>query len=82
MAPVIADCGYGNETQFRERVTALGLRYAVGVQKTTTVWPAGRGPLPPAQWKGNGWPPTRLRRDPQHQPVTVYDLARSLPKGV
>ena len=79
LAPVIADCGYGNETAFRERVTALGLRYAVGVQKTTTVWPAGRGPLPPAEWTGQGRPPTRLRRDAQHQPVAVAAVARGLP---
>jgi SRSO17 transposase len=79
VAPVIADCGYGHETEFRERVTELGLRYAVGVQKTTTVWPPGRGPLPPAPWKGNGRPPTRLRRDAQHQPAAVAELARSLP---
>jgi SRSO17 transposase len=77
-APVIADCGYGNETEFRERVTALGLRYAVGVQETTTVWPAGSGPLPPAAWAGQGRPPTRLRRDEAHQPVAVGDLARRL----
>ena len=53
----------------------MGLRYAVGVLATTRVWSQGRGPLPPPARSGNGRPPTRLRRDPEHQPVTVKELA-------
>jgi SRSO17 transposase len=33
---VIADAGYGAETQFRTRLTELGLRYVVGVKSTNT----------------------------------------------
>jgi SRSO17 transposase len=80
VAPVVAECGYGNETHFRERLRGLGLQYAVGVQKSTTVWPAGSGPLPPAPWTGKGRPPARLRRDAQHQPLSVEALAQRLPR--
>ncbi len=37
-APVLADAAYGNDSQFREGLTELGLEYVVGVQKSTTVW--------------------------------------------
>ena len=29
-APVLGDAGYGNDTQFRDGVTALGLLYVLG----------------------------------------------------
>jgi SRSO17 transposase len=79
-APVIADAGYGNDTAYRDRLTALGVVYAVGVQPTTTVWAPGSGPLPPTPWSGRGRPPTRLRRDEAHQPLAVRELALALPK--
>lgn len=34
---VLADADYGNKSEFRERLEALGLEYAVAVQKTTCV---------------------------------------------
>jgi len=36
-APVLGDAGYGNDTQFREGVTALRLLYILGVSSSTTV---------------------------------------------
>ena len=72
---VLADAGYGNGSDFRDELTNLGLRYAVGVLSTTRVWPEGGGPLEPKPWSGRGRPPKRLRRDDQHRPVTVKDLA-------
>jgi len=72
---VAADAGYGNGAEFRDELTAMGLRYAVGVLATTRVWAEGRRPLPPPQWSGHGRPPTRLRRAPEHQPVTAKELA-------
>ncbi|MFO1350515.1 MAG: IS701 family transposase [Gammaproteobacteria bacterium] len=78
-APVLADAGYGNDTAYRERLTELGLRYAVGIHSTTTVWGPGRGPLPPKPGSGRGQKPTRLRRDEAHQPLTVRALALELP---
>ncbi len=44
---VLADAGYGVDTAFRDRLTELGLRYAVGVTGSVTVWPPEREPLPP-----------------------------------
>jgi SRSO17 transposase len=78
-APVLADAAYGNDSQFREGITELGLRYAVGVQSTTTVWKLGEGPLPKKQWTGTGRPPRLLQRDPQHTPEPVKAVALSLP---
>ena len=77
---VLADAGYGDEADFRVGVDALGLRCVLGIRSATTVWPPGEAPLPPAPWSGRGRPPTRLRRDPEHRPVSVKDLARGLPR--
>jgi SRSO17 transposase len=81
-APVLADAGYGNDTQFRGGVTGLSLLYVLGVSSSTTVWKPGEGPLPKKPWSGRGQPPKRLRRDPDHPPVSVVALAQSLPKKV
>ena len=75
---VLADAGYGNDTGFRAGVTDLELRYVMGVQGSTTVWPPGRGPLPPKPWSGRGRPTSRLRRDTDHRPMSAKDLATSL----
>jgi SRSO17 transposase len=77
-APVLADAAYGNDSQFREGLTELGLEYVVGVQKSTTVWRPGEAPLPAKRWKRRGRPPTLLRRDKHHQPISVKQLAESL----
>ena len=76
-APVLADAAYGNDSQFREGLTELHLAYVVGVQGTTTVWRCGELPCPRSV--GRGWtPPKLLRRDKQHQPISVKQLAESL----
>jgi len=72
---VTADAAFGNDTAFRDELTELNVRYAVGIQPTTSVWPEGKGPLPPAEWKGNGRRPSRPRRDDDHKPVSVKELA-------
>jgi SRSO17 transposase len=77
-APILADAGYGDATEFREAITALGLSYAVGVQGQITVWPPGKAPLPPKRRAGRGRPPKRLRRTARHRPVSVETFARSL----
>ena len=76
---VLGDAGYGDETDFRVGVHDLGLRYVLGIRSGTSVWPPGRAPLPPKPWSGRGRPPTRLQRSPEHQPVSVKDLALGLP---
>lgn len=79
-APVVGDAGYGNETGFREALTALGVSYVLGVNRATTVWKPGEGPLPKKRLSGRGQPPKRLRRDRDHQPVSVLALAKGLPE--
>ena len=76
---VLMDAGYGNDTGLRTEITALGLRYAAGVGPNTSVWPPGTGPLPPQRGRGSGRPPKLLRRDEQHQPLSVKALALGLP---
>src|SRR5215510_3406349 len=73
-----ADVGFGNNTDFRDALTARRLHYAVGIQATTTVWPPGKGPIVPKATSNRGRPPTLLRRDEKHQPVTVRQLADQL----
>jgi SRSO17 transposase len=77
---VLADAGYGSDGGFRAGVTAMGLTYAVGVQSTITVWPAGKEPLPPKPWSGRGRKPSRVRRDAEHRPVSAKTLATTLPR--
>ena len=79
-APVLADSAYGHETRFREEISELELRYAVGVQENTTVWPPGEAPRTKPRRQGRGRPPTLLHRDAEHQPVSAKQLAFSLPE--
>src|SRR6476660_1941173 len=76
----LLDAGYGNNSELRADITALGLTYVVGILSTTTVWLPGAAPLPPKRWSGRGRPTTRLRRDARHQPVSVKELALGLSK--
>jgi SRSO17 transposase len=77
---VLMDAGYGNDTELRTAITALGMSYVAGIAVTTTVWPAGAAPLLPQTRAGRGRPQTRLQRDGEHQPISVKALAFNLPK--
>jgi len=77
---VLADAAYGDETAWRARLVELGLDYAVAIRPGTTVWWGEHQPLDPSpRGSGRGRPPTRLRRDANHQPITVAEIARALP---
>jgi SRSO17 transposase len=76
----LADAGYGIDTDFRDGVTALGLPYGVGIQSSTSLWAPGTGPLPPKRWRGTGRPPSLIRRDAEHKPVSAKQMALALPK--
>ena len=78
MGVMLADAGYGDETAFRDGITALGMLYAVGIRPATTVWAPGTAPLPPKAWAGRAIRPTRLRREPGNEPVAVKALAMAL----
>jgi SRSO17 transposase len=77
---VLMDAGYGNHSDLRTALTALELSYVAGILSSTTVWAPGTGPLPPKPYvPGHGRPTKQLRRDGDHQPIKVKDLACSLP---
>ena len=75
---VLADAGYGNDSKFRDAVSALELRYVMGVLGSISLWAPGQEPLAPKPRGGRGRPGLRLRRDQEHQPVSAKDLAMSL----
>lgn len=77
---VLADAGYGVDTDFRDGITALGLTYVVGIQSSASLWPPGQEPLPIKPWSGRGRPTSRVGRSADHKPVSAKDLAASLPK--
>jgi SRSO17 transposase len=77
---VLMDAAYGNNSDLRADITALRLAYVVGILSNTTVWAPGTGPLPAKKWSGRGRPPKRLRRNAEHWPVSVKDLALGLSK--
>ena len=76
---VLMDAGYGASTELRSSITALDLTYVAGILPNTTVWAAGEEPLPAKRGSGRGRPPKRMRRDSEHQPISVKDLALDLP---
>jgi SRSO17 transposase len=76
----LMDAGYGVNSELRAALTGLGLPYVAGVLSTTTVWAPGEEPLPPKPSPpGRGRPTRRLRREAEHRPMKVKDLAFSLP---
>ena len=76
---VLADAAYGMNTDFRDELTKLELQYVVGVQSSMTVWAPGEQPLPAKPRGKMGRPPRLLQRSTDHQPVSVKQLALSLP---
>jgi SRSO17 transposase len=76
---VLADAAYGINTEFRDGLTELKLQYVVGVQSSMTVWEPGKQPLPAKPRGSMGRPPRLLQRSTEHQPVSVKQLAMSLP---
>ncbi|BCG82642.1 MULTISPECIES: IS701 family transposase [unclassified Mesorhizobium] len=78
---VLADAGYGNDSSLRTGLTEMGLTYVVGVQSSIRLWPPDTQPLPPKPWSGRGRPPSLVRRQADHAPVSAKDLAQALPEG-
>jgi SRSO17 transposase len=78
-APVLADAAYGNDTGFREGISELGLPYLLGVQSSVSVWKPGQAPLPKRKWAGNGRPTKLVGRDAGHAPISIKQLALTLP---
>lgn len=77
--PLLMDAGYGDEAALRDRMSARGLPYAVGIRPQTTVWWNDHQPAPEPDKQGRGRPRTRVLRDATHQPIGVRELAKTLP---
>jgi len=77
--PVLADCAYGDVTEFRNELERRGHRYLVGVSRQLVVWPPEFRPVPPpARKKGDiGRPRTRSIVG-DARPLSVERLAESL----
>jgi len=78
---VLMDAGYGNNSDLRSDIAALELHYVAGILSNTTVWAPGTAPLRAKAWSGRGRPPTLLRRDAAHRPISVKRLALDLPNS-
>ena len=75
---VLADAAYGDEADFRQWLSARNLDYVLAVRSATSVWWDRHQPAKVSP-STHGRPRTRLKRDARHQPISVLDLARSLP---
>jgi SRSO17 transposase len=75
---VLMDAGY-EDTVLRDRLTAHGLQYAVGIRPQTLLWWGEHqpGPTPPKQRTGR--PRVRVVRNKAHQPISAIAIARALP---
>jgi SRSO17 transposase len=80
---VLADAGYGDETDFRDWLIEQQFDYVLGVRSGTSVWWGKHQPArTPAPLSRRGRPRTRTVRDAKHQPISVLELARTLPQKI
>ena len=77
---VLADAAYGTEADWRDQLSAWGLRYAVAVRQTTQVWSGVHQPAAtPRPSPRGGRPRTRVVVNARHQPQPVLTVAQQLP---
>lgn len=77
MAPILADCAYGDDAGFRSRLAELELEYVVAVRADTSIYgPETTFAVPDRAGRG-GRPPTVAR--PDRKPESVRALAERLP---
>ena len=76
---VLMDAGYGDEAALRDWLTAHDLPYAVGIRPQTAVWWDTHQPLSATGKQPRGRPRVRVQRDATHLPISVAELARTLP---
>lgn len=78
--PVLADAGYGDIVEFRDELTARGLKYVVGVKSHHLVWPPGSNPRLPKQTGNRGRPSTQWQ-DGNKKPVRITELVKNTPRA-
>jgi SRSO17 transposase len=71
---VLADAGYGNDSQLRADIAALGLSYVVGIRPDTLMWPSGARP------KRRGKPLNNTGRRDQPDLISAEEVALGLSK--
>jgi SRSO17 transposase len=71
---LLADVAYGNDSQLRAGITALGLSYAVGIRPDTLMWPSGAKP------KRRGKPLNNTGRRDEPYLISAEEVALGLPK--
>ena len=74
LGTVLADAGYGNDSQFRDGITKLGLLYVVGIQSNVLMWKADT--ILPVQGP-DGRKPSRPQL--RAQQISAKELALSQP---
>ena len=74
--PVLADAGYGNNTEFRQGLVDRQLHYVVGVESSTAVWEKPTQRVQPRSRASRGRPRRPYYRG---QPRALRDLAAALP---
>ncbi len=70
----LMDVAYGNDSRLRAGMTALGLRYVVGIQPNTLMWPSGIGP------KRRGKPLNNTGRRDEPDLISAKEVMLALPK--
>ena len=78
---VLMDAAYGDEAALRDRLSAKGLIYAVGIRPGTAFWWDAHQPASAPVKQGRGRHRTRVVRDEAHQPIGVRELAQALPSS-
>jgi SRSO17 transposase len=74
-APLVAaDCGYGDNSQFRAALDERGIAYSVQVKGETLAHHADETPAPPT-WSGRGRPPKRP--DYPHDAISIAEHVRN-----
>ena len=71
---LLADVAYGNDSQLRADITALGLSYVVGIRPDTLMWPSGAKP------KRRGKPLNNTGRRDEPDLISAEEVALGLPK--
>lgn len=75
---VIADCGYGESTAFRDGLVQRGCPYLVGVSAKPLVWPHNSEPRRPQRQRGKPGRPRTRHHDGSRKPTSVAQLAEGL----
>jgi SRSO17 transposase len=78
VAPILADCAYGDDAGFRGRLAQLGLEYVVAVRAQTSVYGPQTSFAVPDRTGPLGRPRTVAR--PDGKPESVLALAKRLPR--